>query len=191
LKGIPSLAAQPKLFLENQLVLIREGVRDIPSMKGMLDGVTDAEVTALAQYYADKPLAAVPTDRDAEVFARGGKLAEALRIAEHWLDATGLPAAPDAGVTGVLDRSGWIDTAIVQLRRIVDPIAQASTEALIGLASQQLGELGTLLDEDPDAMRGALDLDRIGSLRKWSERLGSQLHGGRWIRAELPLGLAE
>lgn len=89
------------------------------------------------------------------------RLAEALRIAEHWLDATGLPAAPDAGVTGVLDRSAWIDTAIVQLRRIVEPIARASTEALIGLASQQLGELGTLLDEDPDAMRGALDLDRI------------------------------
>jgi cytochrome c553 len=79
IKGIPSLAAQPKLFLENQLVLIREGVRDIPSMKGMLNGVSDAEVTALAKYYADKPLAPVPTDRDAEVFARGGKLAEGMR----------------------------------------------------------------------------------------------------------------
>jgi cytochrome c553 len=79
LKGIPSLAAQPKLFLENQLVLIREGVRDIPSMKGMLNGVSDAEVTALAKYYADKPLAPVPTDREAEVFARGGKLAEGMR----------------------------------------------------------------------------------------------------------------
>ena len=79
LKGIPSLAAQPKLFLENQLVLIREGVRDIPSMKGMLNGVSDAEVTALAKYYADKPLAPVPTERDAEVFARGGKLAEGMR----------------------------------------------------------------------------------------------------------------
>ena len=79
IKGIPSLAAQPKLFLETQLVLIREGVRDIPSMKGMLNGVSDAEVTALAQYYADKPLAPVPTDRDAEVFARGGKLAEGMR----------------------------------------------------------------------------------------------------------------
>lgn len=78
-KGIPSLAAQPKLFLENQLVLIREGVRDIPAMKGSLEGVSDAEITALAKYYADKPLAAVPTDRDAEVFARGGKLAEGMR----------------------------------------------------------------------------------------------------------------
>ena len=79
IKGIPSLAAQPKLFLETQLVLIREGVRDIPSMKGMLNGVSDAEVTALAKYYDDTSLAPVPTDRDAEVFARGGKLAEGMR----------------------------------------------------------------------------------------------------------------
>jgi len=79
LKGIPSLAAQPKLFLENQLVLIREGVRDIPSMKGTLDGVSDAEITELAKYYADKPLAPVPTDMNAELFARGGKLAEGMR----------------------------------------------------------------------------------------------------------------
>jgi len=79
LKGIPSLAAQPKLFLENQLVLIREGVRDVPSMKGTLDGVSDAEITELAKYYADKTLAPVPADKDAEVFARGGQLAEGMR----------------------------------------------------------------------------------------------------------------
>jgi cytochrome c553 len=79
LKGIPSLAAQPKLFLENQLVLIREGVRDIPAMKGSLEGVSDAEITALAKYYADKTPAPVPTDKDVEVFARGGKLAEGMR----------------------------------------------------------------------------------------------------------------
>ena len=79
LKGIPSLAAQPKLFLENQLVLIREGVRDIPAMKGSLDGVSDAEITALARYYEEKTLAHVPTDKDAEVPPRGGKLAEGMR----------------------------------------------------------------------------------------------------------------
>lgn len=79
LKGIPSLAAQPKLFLENQLVLIREGVRDVPSMKGTLEGVSDAEITALAKYYSEKNLAPVPSDRDAEVFARGGQLAEGMR----------------------------------------------------------------------------------------------------------------
>ena len=79
IKGIPSLAAQPKLFLENQLVLNREGIRVIPQMTGMLTGVSDAELTALANYYSALPLAAPPTDRDAEVFARGGKLAEGMR----------------------------------------------------------------------------------------------------------------
>jgi cytochrome c553 len=79
MKGVPSLAAQPKLFLENQLVLIREGIRDIPQMKGMLDGVQDTELTALAQYYEALPLAPVPVERNAEVFARGGKLAEGMR----------------------------------------------------------------------------------------------------------------
>ena len=44
-----------------------------------LDGVSDAEITALAKYYEEKTLAPVPTDKDAEVFARGGKLAEGMR----------------------------------------------------------------------------------------------------------------
>ena len=46
-QDIPSLAGQPKVFLENQLVLIREGMRDIPQMKGVLDNVADAELAAL------------------------------------------------------------------------------------------------------------------------------------------------
>ena len=31
LPNIPSLAGQPRVFLENQLVVIREGLRDIPA----------------------------------------------------------------------------------------------------------------------------------------------------------------
>ncbi len=50
--SIPSLAAQPKTFVENQLVLIREGLRDVPAMKGSLDGVPDAELVALATYFS-------------------------------------------------------------------------------------------------------------------------------------------
>lgn len=79
LNGMPSLAAQPALFLETQLVLIREGIRDIPSMAGMLNGFTDAELTAIAGYYAEKPLAAVPKDLDPVLFARGGELAQGMR----------------------------------------------------------------------------------------------------------------
>jgi cytochrome c553 len=79
IKGVPSLAGQPKLFIENQLVLIREGVRDIPSMKGMLDGLTDDEVIVIAKYYAGLSLTDIPADKDPELFAQGEKLAQGMR----------------------------------------------------------------------------------------------------------------
>ena len=52
----PSLAAQPKLFIETQLVLIREGLRDIPAMKGVMAGMSDEAVIALAVHYAAQSL---------------------------------------------------------------------------------------------------------------------------------------
>jgi cytochrome c553 len=79
LKDVPSLAGQPKVFLENQLVLIREGMRDIPQMKGLLDNVPDAELTALAQHYAGLPVAKPPAQRKADVFTRGEALAKDMR----------------------------------------------------------------------------------------------------------------
>ena len=79
IKGVPSLAGQPKIFIENQLVLIREGVRDIPSMKGMLDGLTDDEVIVIAKYYAGLSLTDIPADKDPELFAQGEKLAQGMR----------------------------------------------------------------------------------------------------------------
>ncbi len=51
--GTPSLAAQPALFIENQLVLIREGVREVaPPMAAALKGIKDAEIRRLARHYA-------------------------------------------------------------------------------------------------------------------------------------------
>ena len=48
----PSLAGQPKVFVENQLVLIREGLRDIPQMKEIVAGMSDETIIALAQHFA-------------------------------------------------------------------------------------------------------------------------------------------
>jgi putative hydrolase len=96
------------------------------------------------------------------------RLEEAFRLAEHWLDAGALPQPPDAGRTLVLDREEWIDLAIPMFMRLIGPIAEASTEALVALASQQLGELGRLLEDSPDALDeglgalGALGLDAEG-----------------------------
>jgi cytochrome c553 len=73
---IPSLAGQPRVFLENQLVLIREGLRTIPEMRGLLDGTTDAELTALAKHFeALPPPPAATSPVDTARFERGKEIA--------------------------------------------------------------------------------------------------------------------
>jgi cytochrome c553 len=79
LKDIPSLAGQPKIFLENQLVLIREGMREIPAMKAVMAGVSDAQITELAQHYASQSLPAPPGPARPELFERGKAVADASR----------------------------------------------------------------------------------------------------------------
>jgi cytochrome c553 len=79
LPEIPSLAGQPRVFIENQLVLIREGMRDIPQMKGSLDGVSDEEIGALARHYAAQAPGRPTAARDAALFARGESLSQNMR----------------------------------------------------------------------------------------------------------------
>ena len=74
--GTPSLAAQPRIFLENTLVLIREGLRSAPPMKGLLDGVSDAELSQLARHYARLPPPAPQDAPDAARAARGAALSQ-------------------------------------------------------------------------------------------------------------------
>lgn len=75
--SIPSLAAQPKTFIENQLVLIREGLRDVPAMKGSLDGVPDAELVALATYFSAQAAPPAAKGRvDKASLERGRELAK-------------------------------------------------------------------------------------------------------------------
>ncbi|HVG05082.1 MAG TPA: c-type cytochrome [Burkholderiaceae bacterium] len=62
----PSLAGQPKLFVENQLVLIREGLRDVPQMKEIVAGMSDETIVALAQHYAAQAPASKPGALNAE-----------------------------------------------------------------------------------------------------------------------------
>ena len=48
----PSLAGQPKIFLENYLVLTREGLRGTKLMQDLLKGVKDAEIVAMATHFS-------------------------------------------------------------------------------------------------------------------------------------------
>lgn len=73
---IPSLAGQPKLFIENQLVLIREGLREVPAMKGLLDGVKDSDIVQMAAWFSEqKPVAAAQGVPNAAQYQRGQALA--------------------------------------------------------------------------------------------------------------------
>ena len=79
IKDFPSLAGQPRVFLENQLVMIREGIREIPAMKGTLDGVSDADIAALAKHYASLPVKSTPGAQNTGLFERGRQLASDMR----------------------------------------------------------------------------------------------------------------
>ncbi len=74
--GVPSLAGQPKVFLENQLVMIREGMRDVPQMRGLLDAVNDEDFSALAKRYAAMPIKPSTYKPDAEKISRGAALSK-------------------------------------------------------------------------------------------------------------------
>jgi cytochrome c553 len=78
--GIPSIAGQPKIFIENQLILFREGLRVSPQMQPAVQGLTDKEIVQLAMRYAALP--ARPAAADAPDPAQA-KQAQALAQKLH------------------------------------------------------------------------------------------------------------
>jgi cytochrome c553 len=63
--GIPSIAGQPKLFIENQLVLMREELRPAPQMQPIVKGMKDAEISRFAEHFSKLPakvMASGPAD---------------------------------------------------------------------------------------------------------------------------------
>lgn len=75
---LPSIAGQPKVFIENTLVLIREGLRDVPAMKPVMTGMTDEEIVALATHYAVQAVVVVPVAVQAAKAERGKQAAAGL-----------------------------------------------------------------------------------------------------------------
>ena len=52
---IPSIAGQPKLFLENQLILFREELRNSEQMAPVVKGMKDPEIIKLAEHFSKLP----------------------------------------------------------------------------------------------------------------------------------------
>lgn len=94
--GTPSIAGQPALFVENQLVLIREGVRKVqPVMEAAVQGMKDADIRALARHYsAQKPVAARGAP-DPALMKQGAALVHKLHCANcHQADFRGREQMP-------------------------------------------------------------------------------------------------
>lgn len=77
---IPSIAGQPKVFLETQLVLIREEVRRSPQMLPVVKGMKDAEIVQLADHFSKLPAKAMESGApDKALMTRGARRAVELR----------------------------------------------------------------------------------------------------------------
>ena len=77
--GVPSIAGQPKVFLENQLVLTREGVRSTAVMQNAVRGLSDKEIIAIATHFAALPARAAPGETDAALVKSGRQIAGKFR----------------------------------------------------------------------------------------------------------------
>lgn len=93
--GTPSLAGQPALTITNQMIYFRERLRQSELMTPMARGLSDAEIQALAAWYADQPLEVPDEEADAELMSRGRALAQQHRCAScHRSDFSGHEQMP-------------------------------------------------------------------------------------------------
>jgi cytochrome c553 len=139
LPDVPHLAGQPRLFLENRLVMIREGLSVVPTMKGLLDGLSDEDLIALSRHYAAMPLRPERAARDAARAARGQAVSQRMNCGGcHLPDYRGQEQVPrvagqreDYLLKSMRDfaagRTGGRDTAM--------------TNALLGLGDADLADL--------------------------------------------------
>lgn len=112
--GVPSIAGQPKLFIENQLVLIREGLRPSPDMFPFVKDLKDAEIVALAKHFAALPAKHTQSaTENAALITRGAALAKKLHCSScHLPDYRGQNQIPRlAG-----QREDWLEPAMRQFR---------------------------------------------------------------------------
>lgn len=74
--AVPSIAGQPRVFLENQLVLIREGLRELPAMVPVMKGLSDEQIVALSRHFTVQPVKATPGPSRPELMARGATISQ-------------------------------------------------------------------------------------------------------------------
>jgi cytochrome c553 len=77
---VPSIAGQPKLFLENQLILFREELRKSDQMAPIVRGVPDKEIIRWAEHFSRLPAKSMESGKpDQELLGKAKTLAQKLR----------------------------------------------------------------------------------------------------------------
>ena len=77
---IPSIAGQPRLFIETQLVLFREELRKSEQMLPVVKGMKDPEIVQLASHFSKLPAKGMETGaEDKALTQRGAQRAKELR----------------------------------------------------------------------------------------------------------------
>ena len=86
-ENIPSLAAQPDLFTQWQLVFFRAGTRKNEQMQPVVEGLTNEDIRNLGAYFASlpPPQAAKPDDNP-DLSKKGAQAAAGRRCASCHLD---------------------------------------------------------------------------------------------------------
>jgi cytochrome c553 len=144
---MPSLAAQPRLFTETQLVLIREGLREVPTMTGVMQGMSDETIRALAAYFEAQPLrspsSATPSAGRPDAVQRGAALSrQGLCGSCHLSDYRGQQQVPRlAG-----QQEAYLLASMQHLRDRPGPGRDTlMTATLQGLSDSDLGALAHYL----------------------------------------------
>ena len=76
LAGMPILDGQQEQYLVLQLILLREGLRDVPQMTTLLKPLPDQDLEDIAAYYSRLPATLSRSKSDSERWARGARLSQ-------------------------------------------------------------------------------------------------------------------
>ena len=79
--GTPSIAGQPQIFLENYLVMTREGIRGSQVMQALLKGVPDKDIVALSKHFSGLKAKTSSDPIDKKLFEKGKDIASKNRCA--------------------------------------------------------------------------------------------------------------
>ena len=72
----PSLASQPETFLVSQMILFREGLRQVPAMAAVFAKTSEQDLVDLAAYFNKQTLKPGGQPRNAETYEKGAALSK-------------------------------------------------------------------------------------------------------------------